>query len=444
IIIAMPSAPRSAVREIVAICRETGAALKILPGIYQLIDGQVSVNALRDVAIEDLLGRPPVAVDLTEVASYLQGETVLVTGAGGTIGAELCRQIAGFGPAELLLLGRGEHSIYQIHLELTGAGMGDWHGVTTRESRVPSYETPAASAGVVPRATSGERRAAKIIPVIADVRDRERLRQVFDAYRPAVVFHAAAHKHVPLMEDAPDEAIKNNVFGTKNVAELADEFGAKSFVLVSTDKAVRPASVMGATKRLAEMVVQDLAARSRTRFCAVRFGNVLGSRGSVIPLFQRQIAAGGPVTVTDPGMVRFFMTAQEAVNLMIQAGAMGKGGEIFVLDMGEPVRILDLARDLIRLSGLEPGKDVEIVFTGPRPGEKLYEEVLMAEEGVTATRHERIFIAKPGAAVTANLGSDLQKLAQVLAEPAACVQQLETLVPSLAADGRCEGRSGRA
>ncbi|NLG83022.1 MAG: polysaccharide biosynthesis protein [Firmicutes bacterium] len=396
IFVAIPSAPPRALREIVSLCRTTKAKVKTLPGLYQLVEGRVSVKDLREVAIEDLLGRAPVAVDLDEIASYLCGETVLVTGAGGSIGSELCRQIARFNPQKLLLLGRGEHSIYQIHLELT--------------ELFPHLRL-------------------RFYPLIGDVRDRARMELIFAGFRPGVIFHAAAHKHVPLMEEAPDEAIKNNVFGTLNVAELAHEYGAKSFVLISTDKAVRPTSVMGATKRLAELVIQDLATRSKTRFCAVRFGNGLGSRGSVVPLFQRQIARGGPVTVTDERMVRYFMTIPEAASLVIQAGAMGKGGEIFVLDMGEPVRIVDLARELIRLSGLEPGKDIEIVFTGPRPGEKLLEEVLTDKEGMMVTQHERIFIAPPDPVPPDELTMALAQLQEALAEPAACLAALRRLVP---------------
>ncbi|MGQ9778254.1 MAG: polysaccharide biosynthesis protein [Bacillota bacterium] len=394
VVIAIPSAPGTVIREIVALCQAVRLRPKILPGLCQFVEGRVSVKALREVALEDLLGRPPVNLDLDEIATYLRGERVLVTGAGGSIGAELCRQILRFAPESLLLLGHGEHSIYQIHLEL-------------------SESFP----------------QARLVPIIADIRDRERLQEVFAQHRPGVIFHAAAHKHVPLMEEAPAEAVKNNVFGTLNVAELAHEYGAKSFVLISTDKAVRPTSVMGATKRLAEIIVQDLARRSPTRFCAVRFGNVIGSRGSVVPLFQHQIARGGPVTVTDERMVRFFMTASEAASLVIQAGAMGKGGEIFVLDMGEPVRIIDLARELIRLAGLEPGKDIEIVITGPRPGEKLFEEVLTAEEGVNATKHARIFVAKPNNTPEIELGPALAELRAALAEPAACLELLRRLVP---------------
>ncbi|HBR35343.1 MAG TPA: polysaccharide biosynthesis protein, partial [Firmicutes bacterium] len=328
-------------REIVGITKETGLPVRILPGLLALDSEKVTLDQIREVRIEDLLGRDPVKLQLGEIAGYLKGERVLITGAGGSIGSELCRQVARFEPEVLLLLGRGENSIYEINQELA--------------ERFPSLPKN---------------------PIIADVRDRAALELVFREYSPTVVFHAAAHKHVPLMESAPDEAVKNNVFGTKNVAELADKYQAKRFVLISTDKAVNPTSVMGATKRIAEMIIQQMAKKSKTKFCAVRFGNVLGSRGSVIPLFQHQIALGGPVTVTHPEMVRFFMTIPEAVSLVIQAGAMGEWGEIFILDMGEPVKIVDLARDLIRLSGLEPGKDIQIEFNGIRPGEKLYEEIL--------------------------------------------------------------------
>lgn len=359
IVIAIPSGNRQTIREIVDICRSTKAELRILPGVYELIGGHVTVNQIREVRIEDLLGREPVRVDVTEIASYLRGERVLVTGAGGSIGSELCRQIARFEPAQLLLLGHGENSIYNIHLEL--------------KEKHPNLN---------------------LVPIIADIQDEKRIDAVFKLYKPSVVFHAAAHKHVPLMEANPGEAIKNNVFGTKNVAEAADKYGAKRFVLISTDKAVNPTSVMGATKRLAELIIQSLSRQSKTKYVAVRFGNVLGSRGSVVPLFQRQIARGGPVTVTHPDMKRYFMTIPEAVQLVIQAGAMGKGGEVFVLDMGEPVRIVDLAYDMIRLSGFRPNVDIAVEFIGVRPGEKLFEELLTAEEGTEATKHERIYTAR--------------------------------------------------
>ena len=360
IVIAMPSVEAGVIREMVEICRGTKAELKILPGMYQLINGQVSVNHLRPVQLEDLLHREPVKVDLEEIAGYLAGETVLITGAGGSIGSELCRQVAAVRPRQLVLLGHGENSIYNIWLELQEKFKG------------------------VPLSIE-----------IADIRDKLRINSIFQKHRPGVVFHAAANKHVPLMELHPAEAIKTNVFGTRNVAEAAGRFEAKIFVMISTDKAVNPSSVMGASKRMAELIVGQENMVGKTIFTAVRFGNVLGSSGSVVPLFNRQIAAGGPVTVTHPEMKRYFMTIPEAVQLVIQAGAMAEGGEIFVLDMGRPVKIVDMARDLIRLSGLEPEKDIEISFIGMRPGEKLFEELLTAEEGSCATRHKRIFKARP-------------------------------------------------
>lgn len=360
IIIAMPSAPKQRIAEIIDQCKSTKASIKILPGVSDFINGKVSVKSLRDVDVEDLLGREPVKVDMEGIADYVSDEVVLVTGAGGSIGSELCRQIALFQPKELLLLGHGENSIYDIERELR-----------KKHSHL-SIET-----------------------IIADIQDLQRIKQVFRIYRPSVVFHAAAHKHVPLMERNPAEAVKNNILGTKNVTTCAHDYGASRFVLISTDKAVNPTSVMGATKRVAEMIVQSIDKISDTTFAAVRFGNVLGSRGSVIPLFKQQIKEGGPVTVTHPNMVRYFMTIPEAVQLVIQAGALANGGETFILDMGKPVKIADLAKDLISLSGLEPGKDIEIEFTGIRPGEKLFEEILTAEEGTSATKHDRIFVGKP-------------------------------------------------
>lgn len=360
IIIAIPSASHQTIQEIVAACRLTPALVKILPGMFDLIDGNVKVSKIREVDVEDLLGRDPVHVDLAGITDYLRGQVVLVTGAGGSIGSELCRQIVRFAPQTLLLLDNCENSVYDIDMELTALCPG-----------------------------------INIVPLVKDVRDRKSILPIFAEFRPKVVFHAAAHKHVPLMEKNPEEAVKNNVMGTYHVAEAADRFGAKRFVLVSTDKAVNPTSYMGASKRLAEMVIQFMDTISKTGFVAVRFGNVLGSRGSVVPLFKKQIAQGGPVTVTDAEMVRFFMTIPEAVQLVVQAGVMAKGGEIFVLDMGEPVKIMDLARSMIRLSGFEPGRDIEIKVTGIRPGEKLYEELLTAEEGTTATGNQRIFVAKP-------------------------------------------------
>jgi FlaA1/EpsC-like NDP-sugar epimerase len=360
IIIAIPSAPRSEIAQIIDICKSTKASVKILPSMTDLIAGKVTVKSIRDVEVEDLLGRDPVKVDLTSIANYVTNQVVMVTGAGGSIGSEMCRQIVQFHPQYLLLLGHGENSIYEIDLEL--------------------------------RRTCP---AVRVIPVIADIQDRGRLEDIFRVHRPAVIFHAAAHKHVPLMEANPVEAVKNNILGTRNVAECAAEFGATHFVMISSDKAVNPTSVMGVTKRVTEMIIQTLDQISETKFVAVRFGNVLGSRGSVVPVFKKQIAEGGPVTVTHPEMIRYFMTIPEAVQLVIQAGAMAQGGEIFILDMGQPVKIADLARDLIRLSGLTPDEDVEIRYTGIRPGEKLYEEILTSEEGTSATKHNRIFVGKP-------------------------------------------------
>ena len=360
VIIAIPSLDGSEIREIVSLCHETEAKVKILPGMYDILEEKVTVNHIREVQVEDLLGREPVKVDLEGISGYLKNKVVLVTGAGGSIGSELCRQILKFLPAKLLLLDNCENNVYDIEMEL--------------------------------RNTDPE---VELIPLVKDIKDKKAIEDIFCHYKPCVVYHAAAHKHVPLMEANPEEAIKNNVMGTYNVAQASDKYGAQKFVLISTDKAVNPTSIMGASKRLAEIIIQYLDKTSKTNFVAVRFGNVLASRGSVVPLFKKQIAEGGPVTVTHPEMVRYFMTIPEAVELVIQAGVLAKGGEIFVLDMGEPVKILDLAKNLIKLSGFKPGKDIEIVFTGIRPGEKLYEELLTAEEGTTATTHKRIFVAKP-------------------------------------------------
>lgn len=359
VIIAIPSAGGAVLREIAGICKTLGCSVKTVPGIYELIDGKVTISQLRNIDLEDLLRREQIRLNDDNVRSFVAGKTILVTGAGGSIGSELCRQIAKQAPARLVLLGKGENSIYEIHQELSG--------------KFP---------------------ALPLTPVIADVRDGVRIHEIFDRYRPQLVFHAAAHKHVPLMELQPSEAVQNNVFGTRTVAEAAGQFGAEAFIMISTDKAVNPTSVMGATKRIAELFIQHMnCTHAKTRFSAVRFGNVLGSRGSVIPLFRRQIAAGGPVTVTDPEMRRYFMTIPEAVQLVLQAGVLARGGEVFVLDMGEPVRILDMAKDLIELSGLRPNEDIAIQFTGLRPGEKLFEELLTAEEGTTSTSHAKIFRA---------------------------------------------------
>lgn len=396
IIIAMPSVSKSQVSEIINISKTTRARLKLIPQLQDLLQGKTALSHIRDVQVEDLLGRDPIKTDLDHIANYVEDKVVLVTGAGGSIGSELCRQIAPFGPRRLLLLGHGENSIYSIEME-----MRRLH---------PNLE---------------------LETVIADVQDRIRLEEVFRKFHPEVVFHAAAHKHVPLMERNPSEAIKNNVFGTKNVAECANMFGAERFVLISTDKAVNPTSIMGTTKRIAEMFIQSLDKHSGTKFVAVRFGNVLGSRGSVVPRFKEQIARGGPVTVTHPEMVRYFMTIPEAVQLVIQAGAFAKGGEIFILDMGKPVRIQDLARDLIRLSGYEPNVDIDIEFSGMREGEKLYEELLMSEEGMTSTNHNRIFIGKPLNINQSELEFEMRKLERVLGQdPEEIRSVLKHLVPT--------------
>lgn len=361
IIIAMPSASAERRKAILDICKETGCELKMLPGISQILNGQAKLAQLRDVSVEELLGREPVKTDMTEIAQYIKGKTVMVTGGGGSIGSELARQIASYGPRCLILFDIYENNVYSIQQELK------WH--------YPDLILEV---------------------IIGSVRDEARVRQVMKRYGPDIVYHAAAHKHVPLMERSPNEAIKNNVLGTYVTAKAAAQYGVRRFVLISTDKAVNPTNIMGASKRLCEMIVQEMDRRAQqTSFVAVRFGNVLGSNGSVIPLFKRQIAAGGPVTVTHPEITRFFMTIPEAVSLVLQAGAYATGGEIFVLDMGQPVRIDELARNLIFLSGRIPGEDIEIKYTGLRPGEKLYEELLMSEEGLQRTANEKIFIGRP-------------------------------------------------
>lgn len=360
IIIAIPSASKRDINEICNECAKTRCKVKILPSVSDLIDETVTIQKVRDVDIEDLLERDPVRLDSEDIMSFLKGQAVLVTGGGGSIGSELCRQIASFEPRQLIILDNYENNLFDIQNEL-------------------SFKYP----------------DLDIVPVIASIREKPRLEVVFGRYKPDIVFHAAAHKHVPLMEANPTEAIKNNVFGTMNTAECADKFGVKKFVLVSTDKAVNPTNIMGATKRIAEMIIQAIDRHSKTEFVAVRFGNVLGSNGSVIPLFKKQIEQGGPVTVTHPEVIRYFMTISEAVQLVLQAGAMARGGEIFVLDMGQPVKIYDLAKKLIKLSGFEPEVDIKIEFTGLRPGEKLYEELLLAEEGLKATKHDKIYVAQP-------------------------------------------------
>lgn len=360
IIFAIPSAGVQTRKEILDICKESGCKLRTIPGTYQLINGDVSVSSLKEVEIEDLLGREPIRINTEEVLEHVGGKVVLVTGGGGSIGSELCRQLAAHHPKQLIILDIYENNAYDIQQELI--------------RKYPDLD---------------------LVVLIASVRNKERIDSIFETYRPNIVYHAASHKHVPLMEDSPHEAIKNNVFGTYKVAQAADRYGVDKFVLISTDKAVNPTNIMGASKRLCEMLIQSMNRNSGTNYVAVRFGNVLGSNGSVIPLFKKQIAEGGPVTVTHPDIIRYFMTIPEAVSLVLQAGAYAKGGEIFVLDMGEPVKILDLATNLIKLSGYRVGEDIQIVFTGLRPGEKMYEELLMNEEGLKETANKMIFIGKP-------------------------------------------------
>ena len=360
IIFAIPSASTKDKREILNICKETSCNLKILPGVYQMVDGEINIKDLRNVDVLDLLGRDPVKVDIESIMGYVKDKTVLVTGGGGSIGSELCRQLVSHKPKCLVIFDIYENNAYDIQQEL--------------KIKYPD---------------------ANVVTLIGSIRNTSRLESVFEQYKPDIVYHAAAHKHVPLMEVSPNEAIKNNVVGTWNVAKMADKYGVKKFVMISTDKAVNPTNVMGATKRICEMIIQSFNEKSKTDFVAVRFGNVLGSNGSVIPLFKRQIEAGGPVTVTHPDIIRYFMTIPEAVSLVLQAGAYAKGGEIFILDMGEPVKIDDLAKNLIRLSGYTLGVDMEIKYTGLRPGEKLYEELLMNEEGMQDTDNKLIHIGRP-------------------------------------------------
>ena len=361
IIIAIANLEKKILKELINECKDLKVKVKIMPGLNEIIDGKFSVESIRDVDVNDLLGREAVKLDYSGIADYLQEKIVLVTGGGGSIGSELCRQIVRFNPKQLIIFDIYENNAYEIQMEL--------------KRNYPELN---------------------LVTLIGSVRDKARLEHVFNKYRPNVVFHAAAHKHVPLMEDSPCEAIKNNVAGTLNVAEVSSKYKVERFVLISTDKAVNPTNVMGASKRLCEMIIQAINKESNTDFVAVRFGNVLGSNGSVVPLFKKQIAKGGPVTLTHKEITRFFMTIPEAAQLVLQAGVYAKGGEIFVLDMGEPVKIYDLAKNLIKLSGFEPNKDIEIEVTGLRPGEKLYEELLMDEEGLKNTAHEKIFIGKPG------------------------------------------------
>jgi len=400
VIIAIPSASGKEIRRIIDNIKSKKVKIKTLPGLYELVDGKVSVSRIRNIRIEDLLGREPVDLNLEEISGYLKDKRVMVTGGGGSIGGELARQICRFGPKSLILLDHSENGLFHINFELEGK----WPGVG-------------------------------IELVVADIRDREKMERIFGKYKPEVVFHAAAHKHVPMMEYHPDEAIRNNIIGTKNVTELAERYGAERVVMISSDKAINPTSVMGASKRVAEMIVKDLGKRSKTKFVAVRFGNVLESNGSAIPMFKKQISLGGPVTVTDREVKRYFMTLLEASQLVIQAGALGRGGEVFVLDMGEPIKVLNLVKELIHLSGFEVGEDIEIKIVGLRPGEKLFEELLTEEErsGVLGkSGHEKIFIAKVEEVDEEKLEKDIKEL-EVLAkeiDSEGIVRKLQEVVPS--------------
>lgn len=396
IILAMPSVKKSIQKDILLLCKDTDCDIKVIPGIEQLVNGEVTINQLRDVAVEDLLGRDPVKVDNRMIGEYVTGKVVMITGGGGSIGSELCRQIARFSPKKLIVVDICENYAYEIQQEL--------------KRKHPELQVEV---------------------LIASVRNTNRINDIMGTYHPDIIYHAAAHKHVPLMEDSPNEAVKNNVFGTYKTAEAAAKNGVKRFVMISTDKAVNPTNIMGATKRICEMIIQSFNRKYDTEFVAVRFGNVLGSNGSVIPLFRKQIEEGGPVTVTHPDIVRYFMTIPEAVSLVLQAGAFAKGGEIFVLDMGEPVKILDLAKNMIRLSGYVPDEDIKIVFSGLRPGEKLYEELLMAEEGMQQTANEMIYIGKPIVFEEEEFYKGLETLAQMAKDESGDIRaMIHKLVPT--------------
>jgi len=401
IIFAIPSVNAKIKKEFVDICKETGCKIRMIPGNYQLINGEVAISKLREVEIEDLLGREPVKTNIDEIMGYVSGKVVMVTGGGGSIGSELCRQIASHNPKTLVIVDIYENNAYDIQQELV--------------RKYPKLD---------------------LVVLIASVRNTKRMDEIFATYQPEVVYHAAAHKHVPLMETSPNEAVKNNVLGTWKVVQAADKYKVKRFVMISTDKAVNPTNVMGATKRICEMIIQTYNNRSETEFVAVRFGNVLGSNGSVIPLFKKQIAEGGPVTVTDPNIIRYFMTIPEAVSLVLQAGAYAKGGEIFVLDMGEPVKIVDLATNLIKLSGYKVGEDIEIKFTGLRPGEKMYEERLMEEEGMQKTPNQMISIGKPIQLDEEKFLAQLKELAEyVVQEPEDIREYVKKIVPTYVPKG---------
>ena len=397
VVIAMPSMPGNKVRKIIQQCEYKGCGFRIVPSIHAILDGHVSISQIREVQVEDLLKRSTSRIDLAEVSKYLSGRRVMVTGAGGSIGSELCRQVAKFNPELLILFGRGENSLYHIDIEL-----GESEPTLNRAL------------------------------IIGDIRDNSKVFKIINKYRPHIIFHAAAHKHVRFMESHPDEAVKNNIIGSKNIIDAAIHHHVEAFVLVSSDKAVNPTSVYGASKRVTEKLIQCKARRNGTKFIAVRFGNVIGSRASVLPNFKRQIAKGGPVTVTHREATRYFMTIPEAVQLLIQAGAMGNGGEILMLDMGEPIKIFDLARDLIRLSGLEVDRDIKIEFTGLDPGEKLYEELLTPQEGVTATKHQRIFVAQLEKIEEEQLLAQIHELSQLAdtLDTEGIIAKFQELVPT--------------
>jgi FlaA1/EpsC-like NDP-sugar epimerase len=397
VVIAMPSASGSKIREIVQQCEYKGCKFKIVPSLHAILDGHAKISQIREVCVEDLLNRSTSRIDLPEVSKYLSGKRVMITGAGGSIGSELCRQVAKFDPESLIIFGRGENSLYHIDIEL-------------------GESEPELNRAVI----------------VGDIRDRSKVFQIIEKYRPHIIFHAAAHKHVRFMEIHPDEAVKNNIIGTKNLVDAAIAHHTQAFILVSSDKAVNPTSVMGASKRVTEKLIQCKAKRNGTEFIAVRFGNVIDSRGSVLPNFKRQIAKGGPVTVTHREVTRYFMTIPESVQLLIQAGAMGNGGEILMLDMGEPIKILDLARDLIRLSGLEVERDIKIEFTGLEPGEKLYEELLTPQEGVTATKHQRIFVAQLETIEEDKLLAQIDELAELAnrLDTDGLIAKLQEIVPT--------------
>ena len=402
IIVAMPSANKKRLSKIISECQKTGCKVRVVPGVYQLANGQVSVSSAKDVSIHDLLGREQVKINLDEIMGYIKDKVVLVTGGGGSIGSELCRQIAGYNPKQLIIVDIYENNAYDIQQELLR-----------------------------------RHKNLNLLTLIASVRDSKKIDNIFNNYKPDIVFHAAAHKHVPLMETSPNEAVKNNVSGTYKVADAAGRNGVKRFILISTDKAVNPTNIMGATKRICEMIIQTMNKRYDTEYVAVRFGNVLGSNGSVIPLFRQQIEEGGPITVTHKDIVRYFMTIPEAVCLVLQAGAYAKGGEIFVLDMGEPVRIYDLAINMIKLSGLEPNKDIEVKITGLRPGEKLYEDRLMEEEGLQKTANEMISIGKPIEIDETNLFNKIQELyVEAYNETERMKELVHELVPTYKIDKR--------